>query len=173
MVLSPTASAFTQGCELVAQMAGPAYEVDNQKVASLIPPEKMPATIKINYLVRSGAWFIYQTDPSWFTKETCAPLNKAHRSSTFEFAPVIKNRKQGQYAVVTSSFMVKTYNKLDINKIAQRYGFKLLTELPSGGSAIFEVGSQVSYDRMLETLDRDKDIRYAAPVLSEKRYQLR
>jgi len=173
MVSAQSALAFTEGCQLVAKMAGPAYETDALKVASFTPPDQMPDVFELDYLDRSGAWFVYQSEQTWFTKERCAPLSKTHKTMTFEFAPVIKNRKQGQHAVITPSFMIKTYNKPDIEKMAERYGFKLLTELPSGGSAIFDVSGQTSYDRMLEILDRDKDIRYAAPVLSEKRYRLR
>ena len=176
MSFSQVSLAFTEGCQLVAKMAGPAYQTAPQMVGSFTTPETMPAEFELNYLERSGAWFIYQTETSWFGKESCAPLIKttqAGKIQTVDFSPVIKNSQQGQFAVVTPSFMIKTYNKPDIDKMAQRYGFKLLTELPSGGAAIFDVSGQTSYDRMLETLDRDKDIRYAAPVLSEKRYRLR
>ena len=176
MSVSQTSVAFTEGCQLVSKMAGPAYQTAPQMVGSFTSPETMPTEFELNYLERSGAWFIYQTEQSWFTKETCAPLIKttqAGKMQSVEFSPVIKNSQQGQFAVVTPSFMIKTYNKPDIDKMAQRYGFKLLTELPSGGVAIFDVSGQPSYDRMLEILDRDKDIRYAAPVLSEKRYRLR
>ena len=173
MVFAQSASAFTEGCQLVAQMAGKAYKADTSKVASFTPPEKMPEAFQLEYLTRSGAWFVYQTESSWFTKENCAPLSKQHGTLTFEFAPVVKNRQEGQYAVITPSFMINTYNKGDIGKMADRYGFKLLTELPSGKAGIFDVSRQSSYDRMLEILDRDKDIQFAAPVLSEKRYRLR
>ncbi|MBN2865066.1 MAG: hypothetical protein JXK16_03595 [Thiotrichales bacterium] len=170
---SQASLAFTEGCQLVAKMAGPAYQTAPQMVGSFTSPDNMPVAFELNYVERSGAWFVYQTEQSWFTKETCAPLTKPHKNQVFEFSPVVKNSQQGQFAVVTPSFMIKTYNKPDIDKMAQRYGFKLLTELPSGGAGIFDVSGQPSYDRMLEILDRDKDIRYAAPVLSEKRYRLR
>jgi|GEM_PF-1489988 len=176
MSFSQASMAFTESCQLVAKMAGPAYQTAPLKVGSFTAPETMPAEFKLDYLERSGAWFIYQSEQSWFGKESCAPLTKTTQAGkifTVEFSPVIKNSQESQFAVVTPSFMIKTYNKPDIDKMAQRYGFKLLTELPSGGAAIFDVSGQASYDRMLEILDRDKDIRYAAPVLSEKRYRLR
>ena len=171
--VSQASMAFTEGCQQVAKMAGPAYQTAPLKVGSFTAPENMPAEFELRYAERSGAWFIYESAESWFTKETCAPLTKTHRSQAFEFSPVVKNSQESQFAVVTPSFMIKTYNKSDIDKMAQRYGFKLLTELPSGGAGIFDVTGHSSYDRMLEILDRDKDIRYAAPVLSEKRYRLR
>ncbi|MEA3404404.1 MAG: hypothetical protein U9R28_01545 [Pseudomonadota bacterium] len=173
MAVSHTSFAFTEACQFVAKMAGPAYETSSFNVASFTTPEQMPKAFELQSVDRSGAWFIYQTEAEWFTKETCAPLSKQYETQKVDFAPVLKNRSQGQYAVVTSSFMLKTYNKEDIHKMAERYGFRLLTLLPSGGAAIFDVSGETSYDRMLEILDRDKDIRYAAPVLSEKRYRLR
>lgn len=173
MAASQSSLAFNEACQFVAKMAGPAYETSSLNVASFTPPDKMPKAFELQSVERSGAWFIYQAEDSWFTKETCAPLSKHYETQKFDFAPVLKNRSQGQYAVVTPSFMLKTHNKEDINKMAERYGFRLLTLLPSGGAAIFDVSGETSYDRMLEILDRDKDIRYAAPVLSEKRYRLR
>ncbi len=173
MATTQVSMAFTEGCQLVARMAGPAYDTAPLKVASFTAPEQMPPAFGLEYWERTGAWFIYQTPQSWFTKESCAPLSKRFETTLVEFAPVLQNTKQGQYAVVTPSFMLKTYNKADIDKMAQRYNIRLLTNLPSGGAAIFDVGQQSSYDRMLEIMDRDKDIRYAAPVLSEKRYRLR
>lgn len=165
--------AFTEPCQLVAKMAGPTYDNQPKRIASFTPNTEMPEEWNLTLLEQNGGWFIYQADESWFDKETCAPLKKWHQNKEIEFAPVLLNRTSGRNAVITPSFLVKTYQKADIDKIGERYGFKLLTLLPRGGSAIFDVSGVVSYDRMLEELDRDKDIQVAVPVLSEPRYRLR
>lgn len=173
LVMVQPASAFTQACQLVAKMAGPAYETKALRVASFTAEAEMPLDFKLSFLEQNGAWFVYQTEQSWFDKESCAPLKKRFENRDIEFAPVLFNKSTGRNAVITPSFLIKTYNKADIDKMAGRYGFKMLTHLPRGSSAIFDVTGVLSYDRMLEELDRDKDIQVAAPVLSEPRYRLR
>ncbi|WP_028485957.1 hypothetical protein [Thiomicrorhabdus chilensis] len=172
-ITSQQAAAFTGPCQLVAKMAGPAYETKALRVASFTAESAMPQAFELSFLEQNGGWFIYQTQQSWFDKESCAPLVKWHENKAIEFAPVLFNTSTGRNAVVTPSFLIKTYNKDDIDKMAGRYGFKLLTHLPRGSSAIFDVTGVTSYDRMLEELDRDKDVQVAAPVLSEPRYRLR
>lgn len=173
MAFSAQTWAYTQSCQWVARMAGPAYETSHQHVGSFAAPHTMPSELNLTFVERSGGWFIYETAESWFHKENCAPVAKTVKQTPWTFAPVLRNKRQAQYAVVTPSFMIKTHNKADIELMAERYGFRLLTRLPRGSSAIFDVSGVESYDRMLEELDRDKDIDYAAPVLAEKRYRLR
>lgn len=167
------AQAFSGACRWVAKMAGPGYSAQPERVASFLAPEALPASLNLSLLERSGAWFIYQTPESWFSNETCAPVYKTVDKQSFEFAPVLLNAASGRNAVITPSFMIKTYQKADLEKMAERYGFQLLTLLPRGSAAIFDVGAVSSYDRMLEQLDRDKDVQFAAPVLAEPRYRLR
>ncbi|MDG6777328.1 hypothetical protein QCB44_01275 [Thiomicrorhabdus sp. zzn3] len=173
LFMLPSANAFNEACQLVAKMAGPAYVIQENRVASFTPPDKMPEEFELTLLEQNGGWFVYQTQQAWFDKETCALLHKPSDQGRFDFAPVLLNQSTGSHAVVTSSFMIKTYRKQDIEKMAERYHFRLLTLLPSGSAAIFDVGEVASYDRMLETLDRDKDVQVAAPLLSEPRYRLR
>ncbi|MDG6773653.1 hypothetical protein QCB45_04860 [Thiomicrorhabdus sp. ZW0627] len=172
-ILPAKGFAFTQPCQLVAKMAGPAYENQPKRIASFTQMKEMPEEWNLTLLEQNGGWFVYETDQSWFDKETCAPVKKWHNNQSIEFSPVLLNRSTGRNAVITPSFIVKTYQKSDIDKISARYGFKLLTMLPRGGSAIFDVSGVTSYDRMLEELDRDKDVQVAAPVLSEPQYRLR
>ncbi|WP_178861508.1 hypothetical protein [Thiomicrorhabdus cannonii] len=173
LMLAHPAFAFTEACQWVAKMAGPVYSVQPLRVASFTSPEELPETLHLALLERSGGWFIYQTEQAWFGKESCAPVQKVVAHQTFDFVPVLLNQSTGRNAVITSSFMLKTYQKNDIDKMAERYGFKLLTLLPSGNAAIFDVSGVTSYDRMLERLDRDKDVQFAVPVLAEPRYRLR
>jgi hypothetical protein len=173
IMFSGPVSAFTGACQWVAKMAGPGYSVQPLKVASFTAPEELPEGLHLTLLERSGGWFVYQTQASWFTKETCAPVQKVVANTVFDFVPVLLNEATGRNAVVTSSFMLKTYRQGDIDKMAERYGFRLLTLLPSGNAAIFDVSGATSYDRMLEQLDRDKDVQFAVPVLAEPHYRSR
>ena len=168
------ARAYLYGCELVAQMAGPAYEIRNQRVASLLIPEQLPSEFQLTLLEQNGGWFIYQADTEWFSKTTCAPIIKQDLSQkVYEFSPVLFNRQTGMNAVINGSFLIKTYKEADIDKIAEQYGFVKVTQLPNRFTAIFDVKPQTSYDELLQRLDRDKNIQVAAPLLSEPRYRLR
>lgn len=172
VTFSQASLALDEPCARVAEMAGPAYQTAPLQMGSFTAPDKMPAMFDLTLAERSGAWFIYSSPHSWFA-EGCGPVNRNHQTERFEFAPVLQNHKQGQRVVVTPSFMVKTYKAEELETLAQRYDFKLLTRLPSGTAAIFDVGAQRSYDRMLERLERDTTVQYAVPVLPEKRYRLR
>lgn len=173
-IFSNPVLSFTQACQLVAQMAGPAYETEPLRVASFEGPDDMPSEFGLAFLGQNGAWFIYQAEATWFVdRETCIPKIRLYGNKRFEFSPVLINQQTGHNAVVTPSFMLKTYREEDIHKIAERYDFRLLTLMPSGKAAIFDVSGVASYDKMLEELDRDKDIQFAVPVLAEPRHRLR
>lgn len=173
LAMAPPVAALSEPCQLVARMAGKSYEPQPLRLASLTAQADMPAELELRFVAQNGGWFIYETAAPWMDKEQCAPLVKLHSNGSVEFAPVLRNSATGQDAVVTASFMIQTYRAEDIDRIAKRYGFRFLTRLPKAGSAIFDVRGVASYDRMLEELDRDKDIQFAVPVLSEPRYRLR
>lgn len=171
--VSSGAWAFTEACQLVAQMAGKTYEAHPKRFGSLTAPQDMPSDIKATYLERNGVWFIYQADQDWFEVEACAPKTELYGDQSIEFVPVLLNRQSGQNAVVNGVFLIKTYREADIDLLESRYGFRKVTPLPNRFTAVFDVKPQASYDRLIETLDRDRDIEFAAPLLSEPRYKPR
>lgn len=163
---------FSQPCQLVAEMAGnKEYNQEPNRVASLNPPTDMPKQWNLNLLENNGAWYVYQTDKPWFTKETCAPLTKKSLidDSNVLFMPVLLNKKTGHNAVVTGTFIIKVYHKRDLQKVVKRYGFLPVSPLPNPESMIVEVRTTDSYDLLIQTLDRDKDVKLALPLLSEPR----
>lgn len=150
-------------CELVAQLAGKHYVTSPQYAAS------MHYQAELKPLTQVGIWQVYaypqdsENQPTHF--EACAPFKRAG----VEFFPVLQ--KQNQFAVVNGLFMIKTHREADIHRMAQRYGFKLISGLPNRFTAVFDVNAQVNstqdYDAILRQLDRDKDIQTVVPVLIE------
>ncbi|MDR9498901.1 MAG: hypothetical protein RI556_06980 [Hydrogenovibrio sp.] len=164
-----SANAYTQPCELVAQLAGAPYQVQPDRMATLQPPDlwqaqpqRAPALLQ-----RNGAWFVYQSERPWFERDACAPFQQAVDGQTVTWVPVVLNRQTGVNAVVTSRFVIKVRKQRDLEVLSRRYGFNLITRLPNRFTAVFDVGQPASYDALLETLDRDQDIEYAVPIVSE------
>lgn len=172
-IYSTSSIAFSEACELVASSAGSAYQTAPLKLASTTAPEQMPVEFELNFSERNNAWFIYESTTLWFASDGCGPMSKAYATQTVEFLPVIKNNQLGQYLVVSSNFIIQTYSSEDLELLAERYDFKLHTLLPSGDTAVFDVGVQASYDQMLELFESDTTIKSARPLLAERRYQLR
>lgn len=150
-------------CELVAQLAGKDYVTSPQYAAS------MQYLAELNPLTQVGVWQVY-----------AYPKNASNQSETFqtcaliqldgvEFFPVLQ--MQNRFAVINGLFMIKTHHEADIHRMAQRYGFKLISGLPNRFTAVFDVNAQVDstqdYDEILRKLDRDKDIQVVVPVLIE------
>ncbi|WP_321324789.1 hypothetical protein [Thiomicrorhabdus sp.] len=163
---------FSEPCQLVAKMAGNnEYQQEPNRIASLNPPADIPKEWKLELLENHGAWYVYQTDKPWFTKENCAPLTKKSLkdNSKVLFMPVLLNKKTGHNAVVTGTFIIKVYHKRDLPKVVKRYGFLPVSPLPNPESMIVEVRTTDSYDLLIQTLDRDKDVDLALPLLSEPR----
>lgn len=173
ILLSPVAQAYTQACQLVAQMAGPAYQPKPNRFGSLTSPQDMPKSVEVTFLEQNGVWFIYQSSQDWFEKETCAPKTETIDTKTYEFLPVLLNKQTGQNAVINGIFLIKTYREKHIDMLESRYGFNKVSPLPNRFTAVFDVKPQASYDKLIETLDRDRDIDFAAPLLSEPRYKPR
>lgn len=150
-------------CELVAQLAGKNYVTSPQYAAS------MQYQAELNPLTQVGVWQVYPYPKNAFNQaqafQTCAPIQQAD----VEFFPVLQ--KQNKFAVVNGLFMIKTHREADIHRMAQRYGFKLISGLPNRFTAVFDVNAQVDstqdYDEILRKLDRDKDIQTVVPVLIE------
>lgn len=150
-------------CELVAQLAGKGYVTSPQYVAS------MQYQAALNPLTQVGVWHVYDypqkspSEPKSF--QTCAPIQRAG----VEFFPVLQ--VQNRFAVINGLFMIITHREPDIHRMAQRYGFKLISGLPNRFTAVFDVNAQVGsgqdYDALLRKLDRDKDIKTVMPVLIE------
>ncbi len=163
---------YAEPCQLVAQMAGnQEYKPQSMRVASMTTPSAMPKEWQLSLLENHGAWYVYQTATSWFTKETCAPFKKGLPSSELfiEFMPVLLNKQTGHNAVITGTFIIKTYRKNDLKKVINRYQFKALSPLPNPQSMIVDVKPTDSYDLLIQALDRDKDVILALPLLSEPR----
>jgi hypothetical protein len=161
--------AYTQPCELVAQLAGAQYQVQPNRMATLQPPDlcqakpqRAPALLQ-----RNGAWFVYQSKQPWFKRDACAPFRQTVDGQTVTWVPVVLNRQTGVNAVVTSRFVIKVRKQRDLEVLSRRYGFNLITRLPNRFTAVFDVGEPASYDALLETLDRDRDVEYAVPIVSE------
>lgn len=163
---------YSEPCQLVAQMAGnKEYEQQPKRIASMTRPDNMPKEWQLSLLENHGAWFVYQTEVSWFTKERCAPIQKRveNHSSIVEFMPVLLNQKTGHNAVITGTFIIKTYRTRNLKEVIQRYQFKTLSPLPNPQSMIVDVKPTQSYDELIQALDRDKDVVLALPLLSEPR----
>jgi hypothetical protein len=173
LITSLSAQAFTEACQLVAQMAGPDYQAKPKRFGSLTAPEDMPKSVEASFIERNGGWFIYQASKDWFDVDHCGPKTQTVGSTTYEFVPVLLNRRSGSNAVVNGVFLIKTYREEHIGQIAERYGFKVVTPLPNRFTAVFDVKPQVSYDKLIETLDRDRDVEFAVPLLSEPHYRPR
>ncbi|WP_319380140.1 hypothetical protein [Thiomicrorhabdus sp.] len=168
--------AWTEPCQLVRQMADSRiYQLQTDRVAVMQPEEKLDPEWRLQLVERHGAWYIYQTPTlaPWFAKDSCAPVERIFKERHIEFMPVLLNRQTGHNAVVTGAFVLKTYRAADIDKVIERYGFKLLTSLPRSNAVIVDVKPTASYDALIETLDRDKDVDLVAPLFSEPRYKLR
>ncbi|MDG4811996.1 hypothetical protein P8629_03150 [Hydrogenovibrio sp. 3SP14C1] len=159
--------AFTEACQLVAQMAGPSYENKPNRFGSMRSPSEMPSELGAQFIGRNGGWFIYQGKTAWFDVDHCAPIV----SASVEMVPVLLNKKTGHNAVINGIFLIKTYRQEHIDLIAARYGFQKVSPLPNRFTAVFDVKPQTSYDHLIETLDLDRDIEFAAPLLSEPRYR--
>jgi hypothetical protein len=149
------------------------YQAQPNRLASLLPLDKMPAEWQLTQVESHGAWFIYKTEHPDLSYTLCAPLSRTFQTKSYEFMPVFLNKQTGVNAVLTGTFIIKSYQPEDLDKIVTRYGFKLLTRLPNPLTAIVDVLPQESFDSLLETLDRDKDVQFAVPILSEPRYKTR
>ncbi|MBN2648017.1 MAG: hypothetical protein JXR44_09555 [Thiotrichales bacterium] len=174
-LFSATAHAYLLPCQLVTQMAGShIYQAKLDRVGSMLAPDELPAQWNLSLLERHGGWFIYQTPQVWFERQTCGPLTKRlENGAGYGFMPVLLNQKTGHNAVLTGTFVLKTYRPEHLSGVIERYGFKLLTMLPKQDSAIVDVKPLASYDDMIEVLDKDRDVDLIAPLLSEPMYRLR
>jgi hypothetical protein len=159
--------AYTQPCELVAQLSGPDYEVKPKRMAMMQSPSFWPEGQSPTLLGRNGVWFIYQGRSPWFAVDACAPQRMSVNGQSVMRVPVVLNLRTGVNAVVTSRFVIKVRRQRDLEQLSARYGFNLITRLPNRFTAVFDVGTPASYDSLLETLDRDRDIEYALPIVSE------
>lgn len=161
-------NAYTEPCQLVAQMAGAEYEARPNLFASLLPPSKFSEKASVSLVERNGAWFVYEGGGSWFNVDSCAPSILATLpEDAIEIIPVLINIKTGKSAVVTGLFLIKVYKEKHLGGIANRYHFKKISTLPNRFTAIFDVRPQTSYDALIEYLDRERDIEWIAPLLSE------
>lgn len=161
---------FAEPCQLVAQMAGNnEYQQQPMRIASLNSAQQLPKQWNLQLLENHGAWYVYQTEKPWFSKEGCAPLTKKSSldGSTVLFMPVLLNKKTGHNAVITGTFIIKTYRQRDLAKVLKRYHFMPMSPLPNPNSMIVDVKPTDSYDLLIQTLDRDKDVELALPLLSE------
>lgn len=167
---SVQAFAYSEACQLVAQMAGnKEYQAKPMRLASMARPEAMDKKWGLLELERHGAWFIYKTPQAWINKEQCAPVNKAFDGKTIQFMPVLLNKLTGHNAVVTGTFILKVYRKQHWDRVMQRYALKMLSPLPSPKARIVDVKPTQSYDLLIREFDRDKDVIVAFPLLSEPR----
>lgn len=156
--------AYTQACQLVQKMAGvDNYQLQPNRIATMNPPDSLPAGVNLPLLERHGSWFVYQTAQPWYSKTECAPLMKHDK----QWMPVLLNRQTGHNAVLTGSFLLKVYRAADLDKVIQRYHLKRITYLPKAGSAIVDVLPIDSYDELILQLDIDKDVQLLAPIMSE------
>jgi len=163
---------YSEPCQLVAQMAGnEEYKQQPLRVATMVATDAVSKKWGLSLIEQHGAWSIYQTDQAWFTKQSCAPLVKTNDDNglTVEFMPVLLNKITGSNAVITGTFIVKTYRTRDLEKVMKRYNFKMLSPLPNPQSVIVDVRPVESYDLLIRALDRDKDVALAMPLLSEPR----
>lgn len=166
--------AYLLPCQLVTQMAGAEiYEAKLQRVASMSAPSDLPSEFNLELLERQGGWYVYHTPFAWFEKQTCGPQLKTFEQKRFQFMPVLLNKMTGRNAVLTGTFILKTYRTEHLQEVIDRYGFKMVTRLPKANTAIIDVKPIQSYDDMIETLDKDRDVDLIAPIMSEPRFKPR
>lgn len=166
--------AYLLPCQLVTQMAGSQiYEAKLQRVAIMTAPQDLPSELNLELLQRHGGWYVYQTPVSWFEKQTCGPLIKTINDKPLQFMPVLLNKMTGNNAVLTGTFILKTYRPEHLQEVINRYGYKLVTRLPKANAAIIDVKPIQSYDDMIEELDKDRDVDLIAPIMSEPRFRPR
>ncbi|QCU89516.1 hypothetical protein [Thiomicrorhabdus sediminis] len=162
------AQAFSEPCQLVAQMVGSkTYQVMPLRLASMASPAQINRDWQLQPVENHGAWYIYQTPTPWMTKEQCAPLTKNVGANVIEFVPVLMNKTSGHHAVISGNFIIKVYQYRDLAKVIKQYNFLQLSPLPNPQSVIVDVKPQSSYDRLIETLDKDRDVDLALPILIE------
>lgn len=167
---SSSVAAFSQPCQLVAQMAdSKTYKTKPLRVATMQAQGAVTQALNLTWLETHGAWHIYQTPTAWFDKQTCAPLTKAVMGKELEFMPVLLNQLSGHNAVITGAFIVKIYRKNHWQKVNEKYGFKVLSPLPNPKTMIVDVKPTNSYDLLIRALDKDKDVNLALPIFSEPR----
>lgn len=170
VVFSSYSLAYNEPCQLVAQMAGnKEYKQQPYRMASMVSADEMPKALNLSHLETHGAWHVYQAQQPWMTKEQCAPVREFHGGLAYDFVPVVLNKATGHNAVITGTFIIKVYRRNHVNRVLQRYGFKVLSPLPNPESFIVDVRPRNSYDQLIRDLDKDKDVRFALPVLSEPR----
>lgn len=165
--LPVSAIAYSQSCQLVAQIAGSQYDTRAFWFASLSPPSKLNKKIKATLIERNGAWFVYKGEKDWFGLDYCASKQLKIKGEMIEVVPVLYNHQNGRSAVINGVFVIKVYRVSDLSMLSSRYGFKKVSTLPNRFTAIFDTRPQMSYDRMIERLDQDRDIEIVIPVLSE------
>lgn len=166
MWVSLQAQAYTQPCQTVAQMAGEVYQPKPHRAALLLPPEQLPQN-DWELLTRNGVWFVYEASEPWFGLKTCAPRQIKVKGQTTRVMPVLLNQKTGVNAVVVGRFVIKVRRPEQLEGLSPRYDMALVTRLPNRFTAVFDVGTRVSFDQLLQTMDRDVAIEYAAPIVSE------
>ena len=169
LLIFATANSFSyvQPCQLVAQVAGDHYETRPVWFASLSPPANFKAGLKVELVERNGAWFIYKGHNAWFDLDECSTKHITVEGKTLAVLPTLYNQQTTKSAIINGTFIIKVYRVDDLKKIAKRYRFKKVSPLPNRFAAIFDVRPQLSYDRMIEILDGDRDIEFVIPVLSE------
>jgi hypothetical protein len=174
LLFASSAQAYLLPCQLVTQMAGSkVYEAKLQRIASMTAPQDMPSELNLELLERHGGWYIYYTPFSWFERQTCGPQIKTIEDKQFQFMPVLLNKMTGMNAVLTGTFILKTYRPEHLEEVIKRYGFKMVTRLPKPNTAIIDVKPITSYDDMIEELDKDRDVDLVAPIMSEPRFKPR
>jgi len=169
LMATTSSNAYLQACQLVAEKAGKSYQIKPNRFASIVSPEELPKSVPASLIERNGMWFIYQASDIQFEEQQCAP----QKTNGIEIIPVIYNQTSGHNAVINGVFAIKTYNEKDIHLIADKYNVRKITQLPNRFTAIFDVKPQRSYDELIETLEKDKNIEKMIPLLSEPRYRLR
>ncbi|PLA73882.1 hypothetical protein CYQ88_09155 [Hydrogenovibrio sp. SC-1] len=166
LIVSVKSFAFTQSCQLVAKMAGDAYEARPDWFASLSSPSLLNGQLG-SLVERNGAWYIYKTSAVSFKQEQCTTQKLVVNGHSVEIVPVLYNRKTHQSAVINGRFLIKVYRVKNLSQLVGRYGFKKVSVLPNRFTAIFDVRPQKSYDYLIERLDQDRDVEWVAPILSE------
>jgi hypothetical protein len=153
LMLSASSAPLLAACERVSQLMGSAYKTDAHLFASTTQLHRYQA------LAHVGIWSIYHQQ-AW-SMDVCAPMKR----EGVTFYPVL--RKANGFAVINGIWVIKTFREADIHQVGQRHGLTRVSLLPNRFSAVFQSPDIDSYDRLIERLDRDKDIERVVPVLVE------
>lgn len=172
-VFATPSMALTQACDVVAKKSGAPYQTQNSTFASKKAPGLVEKVVSAELKTRLGQWYIYQSNDEVFAKDKCAPMRLQSEQGEIDVTPVLWNQMAQRYAVIRPVFLVKAHQASDLTEVMKTFNLTEQTMLPDSRMGLFEIPDTESYDDLVENMNADSKILFAAPMLSEQRYRLR